>query len=92
VSRGRAHTNDVNRLRADASAQRRPCWLCGQPIDYTLRKPDPNAFTLDHVKPVSTHPHLEHDPTNHAPAHASCNYRRQDKDPKPTLGATSRRW
>lgn len=92
MSRGRAHTNDVARLRADAAAARRPCWLCGQPIDYTLRKPDPACFSLDHVKPISTHPQLEHDPTNHAPAHLGCNSSRSARDPRPGLGSTSRRW
>ena len=53
-----------------------PCALCGGPIDYTLKWPDPRAFTADHIIPLST---LEYgDPmrqslSNLQPAHAGCN-------------------
>lgn len=38
------------------------CWLCG----HTAA---PTARSLDHVHPVSTHPELEHEPTNWKLAH-----------------------
>lgn len=68
------------------------CWLCGHPIDYSLRWPHTMSFSLDHVVP------LEHggsllDPANAASAHVKCNCRRRD-----TLivdqaeGTTSQRW
>lgn len=76
-----------------------PCWLCGQPIDYTLARLDPytntvndDAFELDHLYPRSTHPHLAEDPANFRPSHAGCNRERGNKNPKPGLGATSRTW
>lgn len=87
-SRGRRHNEASARLRTE----HRPCWLCGQPIDYTLTWPDPASFSLDHIKSRATHPLLEHEPTNHAAAHLSCNSSRQTNDPKPTIGATSRQW
>lgn len=39
----------------------RTCWLCGHEILMTV--------SIDHVHPVSTHPELEHEPTNWRPAH-----------------------
>jgi hypothetical protein len=73
-------------------AQRLPCWLCAQPIDYTLDWPDPQSFSVDHAKPLSTHPPLAEDPGNLRSAHLSCNSSRGAKDPRPTLGTTSRNW
>lgn len=88
MGRGRRHTDAASALRTE----RRPCWLCGQPIDYALTWPDPNSFSLDHIKARKTHPHLEHEPTNHAAAHLRCNSSRQTKDPRPALGSQSRTW
>ncbi|WP_082043158.1 HNH endonuclease [Rhodococcus sp. MEB064] len=72
--------------------QRRPCWICGQPIDYTLPHNDTEAFTVEHIHPRSTHPHLENDPANCVAAHASCNKRRGNRNYKPGLGVRSREW
>ena len=83
------------RLRAIGEELRRkhgPCYLCGQPINYTLPHDNPMAFTIEHVKPRSTHPHLENDPTNCVPAHAKCNKSRGNADPTPGLGNRSRTW
>lgn len=38
------------------------CWLCGHPTKTLSR-------SLDHVMPVSTHPHLEHNASNWRLAH-----------------------
>ena len=38
------------------------CWLCGHTAPRT-------SLSVDHVHPVSTHPDLEHEPTNWRPAH-----------------------
>lgn len=64
------------RLVANLRMQRRPCWLCGQPIRYDLAWPDPESFTVDHIKPWSTHPHLREDPANLAACHLACNQHR----------------
>jgi 5-methylcytosine-specific restriction endonuclease McrA len=80
------------RLVANLRSQHRPCWLCGQPIDYTLKPPDPSAFQVDHIKPRSHYPELAEEPTNLAPAHARCNNSKGSRAPKPTVGNTSRRW
>lgn len=80
------------RLHANQKAKRLGCWLCQQPIDYTLTWPDPGSFSVDHRKPLNTHPHLAEDPGNLESAHLGCNSARGQSDPKPSLGSTSRAW
>lgn len=92
MGRGRRHTEAAERLKTTSRERRRPCWLCGQAIDYDAAWPDPNSFSMDHIKPRATHPDLEHEPTNHAPAHLGCNTSRQADAPAPGLGTSSRAW
>lgn len=40
-------------LKEKSQRENRPCSLCGKPIDYTLKWPDPGSFTADHVVPLS---------------------------------------
>jgi len=80
------------RLRDEVRARGGPCILCGQPIDYSLPHDHPEAFTVEHRKPWSTHPELREDPANLGPAHASCNKRRGNRAQPPSLGLQSRSW
>jgi 5-methylcytosine-specific restriction endonuclease McrA len=73
-------------------ARHAPCWLCGQPIDYTLPAGHPQAFTVDHVQPRSQRPDLAEDPANLRAAHAKCNKARGTAAPRHGLGAQSRAW
>ncbi len=59
-------------FRDECEQRSRPCHLCGQPIDYTLSKPHPQAFEMDHVTPEAFDGTL-HDFDNVAPSHARCN-------------------
>lgn len=71
------------------------CWLCGFFIDYSIPPQESwkdDAFQLDHYFPVSTHPHLQEDPGNFRPAHASCNRARGNGAPMPALGILSEQW
>lgn len=70
-------------------ALRRPCCICGQRIDYSLPPDDAMAFTLEHLKPRSTHPELMYDPSNWAAAHATCNKARGNRALQPGLGTTT---
>lgn len=79
-------------LRGTWAAAHTPCWLCGQPIDYTLRAGDPGAFELDHKLPRRTHPHLELDPRNCAPTHLRCNRGKGANVHNPVLGETTEAW
>jgi 5-methylcytosine-specific restriction endonuclease McrA len=80
------------RLHAGIKAERHPCWLCNQAIDYTLDWPDPQSFSVDHVKSLLTHPHLAEDPANLRAAHLSCNSSKGARAARPALGVTSRDW
>ena len=75
-------------VRAHGSAKHLPCVLCGQPIDYSLRKPNPGSCSVQHVKPRALYPHLTWEPSNWAPAHLSCNVGERRGD-SAGLGVTS---
>lgn len=62
-----------------------PCWICGLPIDYTLRTPDPLSFELDHKKPRDTHPELAFEPSNWAASHRQCNRAKSNKEFAPII-------
>lgn len=68
------------RNRTIIRARRLPCALCGQAIDYGLKYPDPRAFTVDHVVPLSRGG--TDSLTNLVPAHFSCN-RAKSNGPDP---------
>ena len=74
--------NTTMRDRARARLRRAgaPCWICGEPIDYTLVRPDPMSFVLEHVKPVDKFPELAHDPNNQRSAHYVCNARKGNRE------------
>ncbi|GAB2736449.1 HNH endonuclease [Nocardioides pakistanensis] len=78
------------RLLRRARRDRLPCHLCGLPIDYSLRSPDPGSFEADHVTPHSLGG--ADVLANLRPAHRSCNRDRSNRpDPRPRL-PTTRRW
>jgi len=88
--RGRS-TRRFRMLAANQRAKRLPCWLCGQPVVYD-NNDDPHSFTVDHEKPLSTHPELAEEPMNLRTAGSRCNSSRGNRPPQPSLGATSRDW
>lgn len=81
------------RLAAEQRAKRLPCCWCRQPINYEAADPNaPDAFSVEHRLPISTHPHLAEEPSNLDSAHQRCNKRRGNRAPTPTLGALSEAW
>lgn len=46
----RAATAELKKL---TEARGLPCWICGKPIDMSLRVPAPGAFTADHVQALA---------------------------------------
>ena len=40
-------------VRARVLAEEDMCWLCGQPVDKTLKTPDPGSPEVDEVLPIS---------------------------------------
>lgn len=47
------NTTVRDRDRAAIRRTRAGCHICGQPIDYTLKSPDPMSFEVDHLVPLS---------------------------------------
>ena len=48
-------TNGYRRdqVRRRVLAEEDTCWLCGQPVDKTLKTPDPGSPEVDEIIPVS---------------------------------------
>lgn len=74
VCSGEAWQKAVAPFRAACEANSRPCGICLEPIDYSLRGNDRLAFTVDHLVPLWTgRNHNPLDPSGWRPAHRSCN-------------------
>jgi 5-methylcytosine-specific restriction endonuclease McrA len=76
----RPSTKAWRKLAAAQRAKRLPCWLCGQPIDYSLEWPHPDSFSADHDKPYIRHPELRLDPGNVRSSHLRCNQSKGDTE------------
>lgn len=92
------------RFRAECAGRNAACWLCSQPIDYTLRhRPGrpihPGTWELDHYREWAKYPALRLEPSNFRPSHMKCNRdRNNETGPRHTngaplgLGTPSRTW
>lgn len=76
------------KLRKYAESVGANCSICGQPIDMTLKFPDPWSATTDHIIPVNKGGHPS-DPDNLALAHFRCNRLKSDKLQSNTPGGVS---
>ncbi|WP_311777830.1 HNH endonuclease [Trueperella abortisuis] len=70
-----AYRDLTKALKRKSQRTNAPCWICGQPIDYTADWRSRWSFTADHVIPIAKggNPRGEL-----RPAHRSCNSRRGD--------------
>lgn len=67
------------------------CWLCGEPIDMTLKFPEPMSPSVDHIIPHALGGTNER--SNLRSAHLDCNRRRQTKDVDRVIALNpSREW
>ena len=80
------------RFRNQGETTDAPCWICGQPIDYTAQRGQPNSHTLDHLHPVSHAPELHDDPANWRHAHHACNASRGNQAITKTNTTIPRWW
>ena len=64
--------------RARLAKAKAPCHICGKPIDYLLRWPDPQCFVADHVTALARGGADKI--TNKLAAHKLCNERKGTKD------------
>lgn len=74
-----------DRDRARFRRSQAPCAICGQPIDYTIKSPDPMSFEVDHIKPIDRFPELANDPNNKAATHRACNRAKSNKEFAPII-------
>lgn len=82
--------------RTEARANEEPCWLCGDPIDYSLLDSKDTTNDgypeMDHVLPVAKFPQHAADPANVKPSHRLCNGLRSDSMTASGTGQTSQDW
>ncbi len=92
----RRFVDDRAAFRAKCAAEQAVCWICKQDhIDYDAPYDDwgnGDRFELDHFFPVSTHPELQHDPTNFRASAHDCNNDRGNGPPRPGIGIPSQAW
>src|SRR5690349_20027157 len=74
-----------------------PCALCGQPIDYTLKWPDPKCYVVDHIEPLGENPTPERIAEldvieNKQPAHHDCNRKKWHKGAMADIQLTFVTW
>ncbi len=71
----RRNSQQSARHRARWLALKPACAICGKPIDYTLRWPNPGSFVVDHIIPIAKGG--AHTFENTQPAHADCNSKKR---------------
>ena len=90
----RANGHQRDKVRRRVLFEEHDCWLCGQPVDKTLKTPDPGSPEVDEIIPVS----LGGNPIDRANcrlSHRLCNVRRGNGTkvkPKVEAVTTTRRW
>ena len=67
-----------------------PCGICLQPIDYTLRSPDPGSFEVDHITAIINGGTDTLD--NKQASHRSCNRAKWHRIETQTTAATTREY
>ena len=85
----------VRRMAWDRDRKARAlCWICGQPIDYSLAPSSADsAWEPDHVQPVHMRHDLELDLNNVKASHRACNRSRGDgTNGNNCIGQQSRIW
>jgi 5-methylcytosine-specific restriction endonuclease McrA len=60
-----------DRDRAAIARSKPPCALCAEPIDYTIKSPDPMSFEVDHILALDNGGTDTLD--NKQPTHRKCN-------------------
>ena len=72
-----------DRLRKVVARGHPACWICGEPIDYTIPTPHPDSYELDHKIPLNRGG--EHTLTNAAASHRRCNRAKSDRPHAPIV-------
>ena len=72
------HRAQYDKNKKKIYATQRVCGICGQPVDFRLKWPDPLSPTIDHIIPVAKGGHPS-DINNLQLAHFTCNRQKSDK-------------
>ena len=72
------HRTAFDRNKKKIYATQSVCGICGQPVDFSLRYPNPMSKTVDHIIPINRGGHPS-DLANLQLAHLSCNRQKSDK-------------
>ncbi len=72
------HRTAFDRNKKKIYATQKLCGICGQPVDFSLRYPNPMSKTVDHIIPINRGGHPS-DLANLQLAHLSCNRQKSDK-------------
>lgn len=72
------HRTAFERNKRKIYATQKLCGICGQPVDFSLRYPNPMSKTVDHIIPINRGGHPS-DLDNLQLAHLSCNRQKSDK-------------
>lgn len=86
------HRENRRKLRALTAEHGLPCGLCGEAINTSLAKGNPDSFEYGHIKSVKAYPELADDPANGQPEHMRCNRNKGAGDARPGLGDPSEIW
>ncbi|MDK7186869.1 HNH endonuclease [Facklamia hominis] len=72
------HRSAYNRNRKRIFASQNTCAICGYPVDFSLKAPNPMSAVIDHIVPVAKGGHPS-DINNLQLAHWTCNRQKSDK-------------
>lgn len=86
------NTTTRDQHRAAISRGKPDCGICGEPIDYALKSPDPGSFEVDHIVPIAAGG--DDALSNKQAAHRRCNREKWHRvaDLGPVEWVTPRRW
>ena len=82
------HRTAFERNKKKIYATQKVCGICGQPVDFSLRYPNPMSKTVDHIIPINRGGHPS-DLANLQLAHLSCNRQKSDKVMQETVQTAS---
>lgn len=71
------HRNIFERNKKQIFATQNTCAICGRPVDFSLKYPDPWSATIDHIIPIDRGGHPS-DLSNLQLAHFRCNRLKSD--------------
>lgn len=72
------HRTELDKNKKRIYATQTVCALCGKPVDFSLRYPNPMAKSIDHIIPINRGGHPS-DISNLQLAHWCCNRAKADK-------------